>query len=193
MSVDGKIKSLNLAVRDMLDSLTDQTGERAEIQIAIITFGRQVKVHQAFAPVNEVQWQDMQADGSTPLGETLTLVTELLESREQIPSRAYRPTLVLVSDGQPKDAWEAALERLNNSERGKKAMRFAMGIGDDADMFMLQQFLNDPETHVFAAHEARQIQQFFRWVTMSVTQRLHSTNPDKIENLPQPSLDDYDY
>ena len=195
MSVDGKIDTLNQAVREMIASFAEEKdSSRVEIQVAVITFGNnQVKVHQAFAPAREVQWQDMSAQGNTPLGGALTLITELLEDKQHIPSRAYRPTLVLVSDGQPNDEWEDALERLNNSERGKKVMRFAMAIGEDSDTAMLQRFLNNPESRVFEAHETRQIKGFFRWVTMSVTQRLRSTNPDQPEVLPPPSLDDYEY
>lgn len=195
MSVAGKIEALNQAVREMIASFAEEEDSaRAEIQVAVITFGNwDVKVHQAFTPAQDIQWQDMRADGNTPLGGALTLITELLEDKQHIPSRAYRPTLVLVSDGQPNDEWESPLEDLNHSERGKKAMRFAMAIGEDADTAMLQRFLNNPESRVFAAHEARQIKQFFRWVTMSVTQRLRSTNPDQPEILPPPSLDDYDY
>ncbi len=195
MSVEGKIQTLNQAVREMIASFAEEEDSaRAEIQVAVITFGNwDVKVHQAFAPAQDIQWQDMQADGNTPLGGALTLITKLLEDKEYISSRAYRPTLVLVSDGQPNDEWESPLERLNQSERGKKAMRFAMAIGEDADTAMLQRFLNNSESRVFAAHETRQIKQFFRWVTMSVTQRLRSTNPDQPIGLVETSLDDIDY
>ena len=42
-----------------------------------------------------------------------------------MPSRAYRPTLVLVSDGKPNGEWEGPLRRLLTSERAAKAERFA--------------------------------------------------------------------
>ena len=117
----------------------------------------------------------------------------MIEDRAQIPSRAYRPTIILVSDGQPTDEWQAPLKRLLGAERASKAARFAMGIGDDADEAMLSAFLATPEARVYRAHEARQIKQFFRWVTMSVTQRSRSANPDSVIAAEPTDLDDFNF
>ena len=117
----------------------------------------------------------------------------MIEDRAQIPSRAYRPTIILVSDGQPTDEWKTPLKCLLSSGRASKATRFAMGIGDDADTTMLSEFLATAGTRVFRAHEARQIEQFFRWVTMSITQRSRSANPDSIIAVEPSNLDDFEY
>ena len=45
---------------------------------------------------------------------------------------------------------------------------------------------------VFQAHEARKIKKFFRWVTMSVTSRSRSTNPNSIIKF-DPDEDDDDF
>ena len=108
-----------------------------------------------------------------------------------MPSRAYRPTLVLVSDGLPNDEWEGPLERLFGSERAAKAERFALGIGADADHDMLRRFLDDPEGRVFEAHEGREIRKFFRWVTMSVTSRSRSAEPNRTVDVDPLDLDDF--
>jgi uncharacterized protein YegL len=135
----------------------------------------------------------MSAAGNTPMGAALDLVRTMVEDPQQVPSRAYRPTLVLVSDGQPTDDWDAPLKRLLSSERASKAARFAMGIGDDADASMLSAFLATPEGRVFQAHEARQIKQFFRWVTMSVTARSRSATPDSVVAVSPTDLEDFDF
>ncbi|MDM8548222.1 VWA domain-containing protein [Candidatus Venteria ishoeyi] len=193
MSVEGKIQALNQAVREMNMAFAEEEAERAQIQVAIITFGAGgAHLVQELTPAAETSWQDMQAAGSTPMGAAFTLVKELVEDHEKIPSRAYRPTLILVSDGEPNDEWQAPLQALLQSERASKAIRFAMGIGADADTAMLQQFIADPEGKVFEAHEARQIQRFFRWVTMSVTSRSRSTNPNQPPPN-QPDIDDYEF
>src|SRR5207249_3527750 len=102
----------------------------------------------------------MAAAGNTPMGSAFDLATRMIEDRAQVPRRAYRPTLILVSDGQPTDEWQLPLERLLASERASKAARFAMGIGDDADSAMLSTFVAASAPHVFQAQEARQIKQF---------------------------------
>ena len=112
------------------------------------------------------------------MGGCFDLVREMVEDRAVIPGRAYRPTIVLVSDGQPTDTWQPPLEALLGSERGGKAFRMALAIGADADHEVLKAFLADPESRVYSADEARQIRQFFQLVTMSVSARARSTSPN---------------
>ena len=60
----------------------------------------------------------------------------------------------------------------------------AMGIGADADLGVLSEFLHDPEACVFRADEARQIRRFFRFVTMTVMARSRSANPNTAAKAP---------
>ena len=191
MAVDGKIDALNGAVAEMQAAFAEEEDERAEIHLAVVTFGGTASLHVPLTPANDVRWTPMQADGRTPLGTALDIVTDLIEDRDRVPSRAYRPTVVLVSDGLPNDEWEGPLQRLLTSERAAKAERFALGIGADADHDMLRRFLNDPEGRVFEAHEGREIRKFFRWVTMSVSSRSRSTEPNRTVDVDPPDLDDY--
>lgn len=185
MEANGKIQALNGAMREMFASFVDESDLRAQIQVAVITFGEAgAKLHQALAPATSSSWVDMMARGGTPMGAAFAQVRGMLEDRNVIPSRAYRPTLVLASDGQPTDAWQEPLKDLLASERGSKAIRLALAIGADADHAVLESFAAPPDGKVFRADEARQIRQFFRFVTMSVCARSRSINP----NIPQPIL-----
>ncbi|NOU32093.1 MAG: VWA domain-containing protein [Polyangiaceae bacterium] len=194
MSTNGKIDALNDAVQEMLEGFGGEDDSRAEIHVSVVTFGKAgAKVHQPLAPASKIQWARMAAAGGTPMGAAFDVTTGMIEDRAQIPSRAYRPTIVLVSDGQPTDDWQGPLKRLLGSERASKAARFAMGIGDDADAAMLAAFLATPDARVYRAHEARQIKQFFRWVTMSVTQRSRSANPDSVIAAEPTDVDDFNF
>ena len=66
----------------------------------------------------------------------------------------------------------------------------ALAIGADADHDVLQGFLADPEARVYQADEARQIRQFFQLVTMSVSARSRSSNPNSA--LANPTDDGWD-
>ena len=191
MAVDGKIDALNGAVAEMQAAFAEEGEERAEIHLAVVTFGGTAALHMPLTPASDVRWTQMQASGRTPLGAALDIATDLVEDRERVPSRAYRPTIVLVSDGLPNDEWEGPLKRLLGSERASKAERFALAIGADADHDMLRRFLDDPRGRVFEAHEGREIRKFFRWVTMSVTSRSRSAAPNRSADLDPPDLDDY--
>ena len=191
MAVDGKIDALNGAVAEIQTAFAEEGEERAEIHLAVVTFGGTAALHMPLTPASDVRWTPMQASGRTPLGAALEIATDLVEDRERVPSRAYRPTIVLVSDGLPNDEWEGPLKRLLGSERASKAERFALAIGADADHDMLRRFLDDPEGRVFEAHEGREIRKFFRWVTMSVTSRSRSAAPNQSVDLDPPDLDDF--
>ena len=192
MSVDGKIDALNTAMRDMVSTFAGLDEGRAEIHVAIITFGGSAAVHQDLARAANVDLQPLQADGMTPLGAALDLARAIIEDKERVPSRAYTPAVVVVSDGQPNDAWEPALERLLASPRASRAQRFALGIGEDADACVLRRFLGDSEAKVYGAADAEQIQSFFQWLTMSVTTRSRSANPNRsvVTELPPSDLDE---
>lgn len=181
MSENGKIDALNVALKEMVLSFGKESRLRAEIQVGLITFGgREAHEHLPLIAANLIKGvESFQAAGGTPMGSAFALAHKLLEDKERIPSRAYRPVLVLVSDGAPTDAWEAPLAALKASERGQKATRFAMAIGADADHDMLAQFVNDKEAPVFRTEEARDIVRFFRMVTMSVVSRSSSATPDQ--------------
>jgi uncharacterized protein YegL len=186
MAGDGKIDALNQAIREMLSAFASSDQMLAQVHVAVITFGTQAQLHLPLASAASQRWANLQASGATAMGGAMELAADLLEDRTTIPARAYRPTVVLVSDGQPTDAWEAGLARLTQQGRAQKADRLALAIGADADEAMLRRFLGDPEKKVFRAEDARRIQHFFRLVTMSVMARSRSINPNQVPAMQDP-------
>lgn len=189
MGVDGKIQALNHAVREMFAAFQDEADLRAEIHVCVITFGGRARLHLPPCPARGAAWTDLRAAGGTPMGAAFELARQQIEDRAVVTSRAYRPTIVLVSDGQPTDPWEPALAALLAGERGGKAFRMALAIGADADSAVLSAFLADPAARVYRADEAKQIRKFFQLVTMSVASRSRSANPDSVQALPDDGWD----
>lgn len=173
-----KIRNLNDAVRDMLETFSDTENSETEIHVAIITFGEQVKLHQPLASASAIHWSDLSSGGMTPLGTALQMAKGMIEDKDVIPSRAYRPTVVLVSDGAPNDAWEKPLNDFINDGRSSKCDRLAMAIGADADESVLGKFIVGTSNHLFYAENAKQLRDFFKFVTMSVTIRTKSQTPN---------------
>lgn len=192
MAANGKIEALNTAVAEMINSFAQETPTQSEIQVAVITFGSQAKLHKPLTPATQLAWQTMTAEGTTAMGAAFDLATQLLEDANQIPIRAYRPAMVLVSDGMPTDAWEPAIDRLLHSEKAKKAERFALGIDAKDSHPMLRKFLDKPDAHVFEAHESRQIRNFFRWVELTITTRSRSVMPNQSIVIDPADIENYD-
>jgi uncharacterized protein YegL len=195
MKDDGKIEALNSAVQQMLGTFAAEEAGRASIEVGALAFGKTVQVHLAFQPAKSAlgNWHPLTAAGQTPMGSVFAKCTEMLEDRSLVPSRSYRPTLVLVSDGQPTDQWVEPLASLLKSPRASKALRFAMAIGSAADHAMLAKFVDNPQYPVFRTHDAREIQKFFRWVSMSVTARSRSTVPNQATPLAIEEIEEFRY
>lgn len=175
-----KIENLNKAVEDMLDTFAQEEKMETEILVSVITFGNQVELQVPYTKASQVQWQGLQANGMTPMGTALKMAKAMIEDKETTPSRAYRPTIVLVSDGQPNDSWERPLEDFISEGRSSKCDRMAMAIGRDADETVLKRFIEGTPHDLFYAENAGQLHEFFQRVTMSVTMRTQSKNPNVV-------------
>ena len=201
MLENNNIGALNAALKDFLHTLSQESRLNAEIQVSIITFGGlKAEVHVPLTPAWQInQTNDLVASGGTPMGGAFELAVEMIENKEIIPSRACKPTIVLISDGIPTDNWEASFDKLKNSDRAQKASRMAMAIGTGADKNMLKAFVNDLEaSEVFEAHNAKEIHRFFRAVSMSVSSRSQSNTPNQLptvdfSKLPDDELDLSDF
>ena len=175
-----KIQNLNVAVKDMLQTFRNTENNETEIHVAIISFGGDVKLHQSLTITSSIDWHDLSAYGGTPLGEALKMAKSMLEDKSVIPSRAYRPTVVLVSDGQPTDEWEKPLTDFIKEGRSSKCDRMAMAIGADADESILGKFIEGTKNPLFYAKDAKQMREFFKFVTMSVTIRTQSKDKNVV-------------
>jgi uncharacterized protein YegL len=193
MGENGKIEALNIALKEFINSIKSEDSNKAEIQISLFSFGGdKASCDLPLKPINEIDVPTYSAAGRTPMGGAFTLLKELIEDKTLIPSRSYKPTIVLLTDGIPTDAWENPMMELINDGRSSKAFRIAMAIGDDADKNMLSKFVSLPE-YLVSGENARDIRKFFRFVTMSVTQRMKSQTPDMQQAPKMPDDDTLDF
>ena len=181
MSHDSKMDELNNSVREMLVSFQNEQIVQTDIYVSIITFGTKVNVHTELTPAKDVNYTDMVAGGMTYMGRALDVAYDMIEDKTKIPKNAYRPVVVLVSDGAPNDDhWEDKLTKFTTSGRSSKCDRWSLAIGADADTLMLKKFLDQPEKEVCYVEDAADIHKFFRFISSSTIQRSKSDNPNKI-------------
>ncbi len=189
MRQDDKIDVLNESVSEMIAELTSVDAGHGFITLTVIAFGGdEANVVERNVPVSTISFTPLRAGGRTPMGRAFTLARELIEDRDEISSKAYRPTIALVSDGLPVPALTDELELLVDSDRGSKSSRFALAVGADADRQMLARFASNGGVH--EASEAAEIRNFLQWVTNTVTQvTLSIFDPDvKSEPLSDESI-----
>jgi uncharacterized protein YegL len=143
MAAQGKMQALNQAIRQSLPGMARVARENPEARVLVraVRFADRAHWHIAEpTPVEQLQWHDLQAGGVTAMGEALELVAGQLAS-PPMEERALPPVLVLISDGQPTDDFEAGLARLLRQPWAQKAVRLAIAVGHDADQEVLQQFI----------------------------------------------------
>jgi len=124
MSLDGKIQALNTAIREALPHMKSVARDNAHAQVLVraIKFSTGAEWHVPDPrPIEEFAWPDLQAHrGVTDMGKGLELAAAQL-TLDQMPQRALPPVLVLISDGQPTDNFDAGLQTLMRAPWGKKA------------------------------------------------------------------------
>jgi len=117
MTQDDNIGALNAALKDLLSTLSKESRLNAEIQVSIITFGGvKAEVHVPLTPAWQInQTNDLVASGGTPMGGAFELALDLIENKEIIPSRAYKPTMA-IGAGADKNMLKAFVNDLEASE-----------------------------------------------------------------------------
>ena len=182
-----KIAELDSAVRDMIKDFAHEEQLETEIQVSVITFGYNgVQLALPYTNASKVEMKKLEAQGNTPLGTALRMAKDMIEDKETTPSRAYRPLVILCSDGAPNDDWEGPMDNFIKDGRSSKCDRMAMAIGSDANEAVLKRFIEGTENPLFYAKDASSMHKFFKFVTMSVATRSHSQNPNVIMKIEPP-------
>ncbi len=198
MDVDGKIQSLNTAIKEAIPNMQAVADENPNAQVLVravrFSTGAQWHVSQP-TEVADFRWEDLTAAGVTDMGKALSMVAEQLRIPPMV-ERALPPVLVLISDGQPTDDYASGLKALMDQPWGRKAVRIAIAIGEDADTEVLQKFIGNPEVKPLQANNPEALVKYIKWVSTAVlksasapvSQTSDSATPGM--NVPIPMLPD---
>jgi uncharacterized protein YegL len=171
MAISGKIEALNNAIREVVPAMRKAAESNPEVQfyVRVIRFSSGATWHIPEPTLlTEFKWVDLHAEGETDLGQAFAL---LAEEMSNIPAdaRMLPPQIVLISDGKPTDDWKGGLQALLSIPWGRRAVRQAIAIGQDADQETLRKFVDNPEKPVLRVDNAEQLVRYFRYVSTSVT------------------------
>lgn len=185
-----KISALNNAVRECLPVLRDAARENSvRVLLRALAFSTSFHWHIATpTPIEEVQWEDLSADGRTDLGAALQELAREMQVLERDASSGsfVPPAIVLVSDGHPTDEFGAGLKALMATTWGSKAARIAVGIGDDAHEETLSRFMGNDEIPVLGANEPDALVTLLKWAsTVAVGHASSPPRPDQATVPPQ--------
>lgn len=161
-----KIGTVNNAIQEVIPEMVDAAEENPNAQLMVRTLKFSTGASWVTADPVKVEnfaWKDLEAGGVTDLGKAF----ELLAAQLTIPpmsDRALPPVIVLLSDGQPTDDYKKSLDKLLNLPWGKKSVRIAISIGQDADDSVLQEFTGNREL-VLQANNATMLTKMIKWAS----------------------------
>ncbi len=183
MRDNNSIDTLNQAVEAMIKEFKKAETMETFIKLSIITFGNNgVELHTPLAEVSNIEFQPLVAGDWTPMGTAFEMAKAMIEDKDIFKGRDYRPTIILLSDGEPTDDWRGPLDDFINSGRSAKCDRMALAIGA-ADKSVLNKFIGGCENPLFYAEDASKIIDAFKKITMSVTMRAKSPTKNQPINI----------
>ena len=169
--VDGgktRIEVVNENLRNLFKELRAVSMNNNEIDVSIVAFGDHANCILNLCAVEQAQWVDMEAKGGTNLADALRLAKSMIDDPERklFPNDCGRPSIVLVSDGDPNTGWERPLQDFVTNGRTAICDRYALGIGPETNRETLKAFIHGNESgHLFDAQNATEIIQFFQYIS----------------------------
>lgn len=165
-----KIGALNNAIQSTIPEMRDAASNNpnAELLVRTLKFATGASwVTSTPVNIDDFAWNDLDAGGVTDLGAAF----EMLSAQLTIPpmtDRALPPVIVLLSDGQPTDDYKKSLDKLLHLPWGKKAVRIAISIGQDADDDVLYEFTGNREL-VLQANNPEALVKCIKWASTAAS------------------------
>jgi len=172
-----KIATLNQAIREALPEVKKALSSHPQVDVKMraIKFADEANWHigPEAVPLEQFTWPELTFDGITATAQAIQLLSEEL-TLEKMPRRGLPPVCLLVSDGFCTDSEKEyidAITKLNSLPWGKKAVRLAIAIGDDADYDeeQLLKFVSHPEMGVMKAHNPAELINYIKWASVTAT------------------------
>ena len=143
--------------------------------LSVITFDSSARQIVPLTELSMFQMPDIQATGTTSLGEALSLLSNKVNSEVAKTTAEvkgdWKPLVFLMTDGEPTDNWQKGLNDFKNQKFG---IVVACAAGSGANTSILKQ-ITEVVVQLDTADSAT-IKAFFKWVSASV-----STGSQKIE------------
>lgn len=170
----GRIQALNNALREVVPRLRDEAraNPHAELLVRVLGFASKAWwILPTPTPIDRLHWQKLEAvpQGLTELGSALGLLADAMAELDRESAGGFPPAIVLVSDGRPTHHHgidvTTGINRLLATRSGAGAVRLALGVGRDADLASLREFIGNDETPLLRADNPDQLVESIAWVS----------------------------
>lgn len=135
-----KIAAVTDALENLKETLLDYSCDNGPVRILVQLFSREVRWYmEKPIPIESFQWEEPFCTGMTSLGEACTSLAQFLQTNRM--SDVLK--IILISDGCPTDDYDEGLRNLEDLIVFGNADKFAIGLGEEADIPSLVKFTSD--------------------------------------------------
>lgn len=150
-SMEGaKIGALNDAMDNIVVDLQEKASNGVDIEVLVLSFARHINwMYKDPVNISDFTWKPLSVGGMTSLGEACCELAKALASHKYDEDIA----IVLLSDGCPTDDYESGIFELQQQPHFNHATKYAIALGNDADMNLLMKFVGRQE-YIFKDNKA---------------------------------------
>jgi uncharacterized protein YegL len=173
-----KIGAVNTAIEEVIPAIREVSDDNADAQIKIAALefsnGARWLTPNGPVPADQFSWNFIEALGVTDMGEAFKELNKKLSTKAfmQEATGSFAPAIILLSDGDPTDDWEHALNDLKQNNWFKVAVKVAIAVGDDANKDILMAFTGGKgkEAPVIEVHNAAMLKKMIKFVSVRASQ-----------------------
>lgn len=180
------INQLNEGLKVFQEDIRNDVLASLRTEIAIVTFDSSVNLIQDFITADEFVAPELSVEGITSMGAGLDYALQLVENRKNIYKTNavpyYRPSIFLITDGEPTDDIEAAKQALHQAVNSDRVIFYPIGVAG-ANFDVLRNL--SPKIPPLRL-KGLSFKEFFVWLSHS-QKSVSASTPG--EQVPLPSVD----
>lgn len=170
------IGAVNSAMENVLPELASMnySNSDAEIGVGVVSFNFSADwiPERAIKDPESFPWNALDALGGTNMGAAFDQLNDALSKSHGLMKRAtgsVAPVLFLLSDGEPTDDWQPALERLKQNNWYKASIKVAIGYGESSNDAVLAEFTGTME-NVIHTNDPNDLKRMIKFVAIRSSQ-----------------------
>lgn len=174
MKSSGKIKQLNESIRKFIQRNANDTDVCDNLSLCIIAYGGdKPRLVNDFTNIQKIHFQDLEANGGTPMGEAVSMAVECIKKERQLlreqGTPVNKPLLFIFGDGRDNfpngPEMKKAVQDVREMVEANKLKVQVVGVGD-FEKDDLQKFCPGQEIKTFSQFEMEEI---FNMLSRSIT------------------------
>ena len=180
MQTGNAIKELNNGLYSFQQQLRNDELASKRVEVTVIRFDSNVTVLNEFETAENFTPHELTASGMTSMGQAIETAVSMLEQRKRLYKANgisyYRPWIFLLTDGEPTDEYDNAIDLVHEGDYNKQFAFFAVGVGNDVNMDILRQISVKQPVRL----KGLNFTAMFQWLSNSMSSVSRSKPDDEI-------------